>query len=335
MNNLNLPYPSQIFVFGNNQNLGIEIASLLKIKPATFEINYFPDGERIPHQMETVRGRDIYIIFTSLNSENIDIWALDYLRFVWTIKSGQPHRITVILPKLMHQRQDEENRELRQPKMSDLFPKLLKTAGMDCMVVCKLHNAASCTTDPSMENLHTTLILVDEIKSKLDLSKVVIGSADMGGSKYARKIAERLSVPLVIVDKNRDPRTGETTAMNVFSQGEISKGIDTVVFVDDIISTFNSLLKAGDALALQYPQITNFHAIVTHADFNDDTIDNIINSKFKEVCVTNTIPINDNYIKAIEKAGKNIKIISVARLIAQTIDNLHNGQSVSALWTKN
>lgn len=334
MTNLNLPYPVQIFVFGNNQSLGVEIASLLKVESSTFEINYFSDGERIPHQMETVRGRDVYIIFTSLNSENMDVWALDYLRFVWAIKSGQPHKITVILPKLIHQRQDEENRELRQPKMSDLFPQLLKTAGMDYMVVCRLHNPASCTTNPPMENLHTSLVLINEIKSNFDLSKVVIGAADMGGSKYARKIAEQLAVPLVIVDKNRDPRTGEITAMNVFTQGEISKEIDTVVFVDDIISTFNSLRKAGDALALQSPQIKNFHAIVTHADFNDETMDNIIGSKFSEIYVTNTVPVNDNFIKAIEKAGKKLKIISVARLIAQTIDNLHNGQSVSALWTK-
>lgn len=336
MKNLNLPYPIQVFVFGYDKNLGEEIASLLKVTPANYDINSFSNKERIPHQIETVRGRDVYIIVTSLNGEETDKWAIDYLRFVWAVKNGQPHKITVILPKLPHQRQDVENRELRQPKMSDLFPKLLKTAGMDCMVVCKLHNPASCTTDPPMENLHTTRIIIEKIKStKFDLSKIVIASADMGGAKYARKIAEELLVPLIIVDKDRDPKTKETKAINVFSQGEISENINTVIFVDDIIATFQSLLNASTALSEKYNQITNFIAVATHADFNNETIKNIINSRFSEIYITNTVPVPDNFILALKNANKKIRTISVAKLIAQTIDNLHNGQSVSALWIKN
>ncbi len=335
MNNLNLPYPVQIFVFGDNTNLGKEITSLLEIKPSNYVVQSFSNGERIPHQRETVRGRDVYIIATNINGEQMDRWALDCLRFVWSIKNGQPHKITVITPKLIHQRQDEEDRELRQPKMSDLYPKLLKAAGMDSMVVCKLHNPASCTTDPPMENLHTTWIILEEIRKNFDLSKIVIASADMGGSKYARKIAEKLSVPLIIVDKKRDTRTGETNVMNVFSEGEISENIDSVVFVDDIISTFTSLRNASDSLAQKVHQIKKFFAVVTHPDFSTDTINNIVNSRFSEIFVTNTVPIREEILMKAEKVGKKIKIISVAKLIAQTIDNLHNGHSVSDLWLKN
>lgn len=337
MDNLNLPYPVQVFVFGEDTSLGTEIASLLRVIPASFEIKSFANGERIPHQIETVRGRDVYIIVTSLCGPNMDRWMIDYLRFVWSIKNGQPHKITVVMPKLPHQRQDEENRELREPKMSDLFPKLLQTAGMDCMVVCKLHNPASCTTDPPMENLHTTWIIMEGIKSKFNLDEIVIATADMGGSKYARKIAERLSVPLVIVDKSRDTRTGKTSTMNVFSQGEISEKINTVVFVDDIISTFNSMQQAADALSEKLPSITNYFAIVTHADFDvcNETSDNIIHSRFSEICVTNSVPVREEFKNILKENGKKISIISVAKLFAQAIDNLHNGSSVSALWVKN
>ena len=60
-----------------------------------------------------------------------------------------------------------------------------------------------------------------------------------------------------------------------------------------------------------------------------------MNSRFSEIFVTNTVPIREEILMKAEKVGKKIKIISVAKLIAQTIDNLHNGHSVSDLWLKN
>ena len=333
MNNLNIPYPKKVFVFGRDTSLGEKIAKLLEVTPTSHNTVFFPDGERLPHQTKTVRDNDVYIIFTSLNGTETDRWFVDYLRLVRSIKHGQPHKITVVMPKLVQQRQDVENRHLRQPKMSDFFPDLLKTAGADRLVVCKLHNPASCSNSPSMENLDTTKLIINEIKSNFPiLSNVVIASGDMGGSKYARKIAEELRVPLIITDKDRDPCTGKTRAMKVYSQGEVSENIDTAIFVDDLISTFGTLRKAADTLSNEYGHIKKYCAIATHADFGSETLQNIVDSKFSSVLVTDTVPVANDFIKKIEKAGKNLVFISVAKLIAQTIDNLHNGDSVSELW---
>ncbi len=333
MNNLNLPYPKKVFVFGRDTSLGKEIARLLEVTPADHNTVCFPDGERLPHQTNTVRDNDVYIIFTSLNGNETDKWFVDYLRFVRSIKHGQPHKITVVMPKLIQQRQDVENRHLRLPKMSDFFPDLLKTSGADRLVVCKLHNPASCTTNPSMENLDTTKLIINEIKSKFhNLSNVVIASADMGGSKYGRKIAEELRVPLIITDKDRDPRTGKTRAMKVYIQGEVSENIDTVIFVDDLISTFGTLRIAGEALSKEYRHIKKYFAVATHADFGEETLQNIVDSKFSSVWVTDTVPVAKDFILKLKKIKKSLVIISVAKLIAQTIDNLHNGDSVSDLW---
>jgi len=333
MKNLDIPYPKQIFVFGRDTNLGEKIASLLEVTPSDHNTVCFPDGERIPHQTKTVRDNDVYIIFTSLNGEETDKWFVDYLRFVRSVKRGQPHKITVVMPKLVQQRQDVENRHLRQPKMSDFFPELLKTVGADRLVVCKLHNPASCTANPPMENLDTTKLIIDEIKAKfINPANVVIASGDMGGSKYARKIAEELRVPLIITDKDRDPRTGKTRAMKVYIQGEVSEKIDTAIFVDDLISTFGSLKRAADALSKEYSHIKNYYAIATHADFGGETLKNMTDSKFSSIWVTDTVPVTTDFVKKIKKAKRNFVIISVAKLIAQTIDNLHNGDSVSDLW---
>ena len=336
MENLKHPYPKQLFVFGEDTSLGEEVAKYLEVTPAKFHIKIFPNGEKIPHQEETVRGRDVYIIFTSFNFENINDSFPDYLSFVRSIKNGQPHRITVIMPKQIWQRQDVENRESREPKLSDFYPELLQTAGMDIMVVLRLHNPASCSTHPPMENLDTTKLIVDHIFSSfLDLSHIAIGAADMGGSKYSRKIAEALQVPLIIVDKDRNTKTGKTRAINVYTEGEIAEKIDTVLFVDDLINTFGSISDAGDTLFKRYPHIKNYFAIATHADFGSETLEKVIKSRFQKLWFTNTVPISDDFLNAIKKAKKKIEIISVAVLIAQVIDNLHNGHSISALWTKN
>ncbi|MFA6273902.1 MAG: ribose-phosphate diphosphokinase [Candidatus Paceibacterota bacterium] len=329
--NPNNPYPKSLFVFGNDKSLGEEVAKFLEIKPSGYEIKNFPDGERVPYQTETVRGRDVFIIFTSQNGSEIDRWLIDYLRFIQAIKRGHPYRITVILPKLVHQRGDYSYG--REPKMSDFYPNLLKTLGVDYMIVCKLHNSASQTSQPPMDNLDTTFLIIEKIRESFpDLSKVVIGAGDLGGSKYGRKIANTLGTPLIIVDKDRNKISGETKAMKVYSYGDISEKIDTVIFVDDVISTGGTLCKGANAVSEQYPQINNFYAAATHADFGKETLGNFVQSKFKEIWVTNTVPVSEEFKNEFKKQGKEIITISVAKLLAKVIDNVHDGNPISSLW---
>lgn len=329
--NPNNPYPKLLFVFGNDKSLGEEVAEFLEITPSSYEIKNFPDGERVPYQTETVRGCDVFIIFTSQNGSEIDRWLIDNLRFVHAVKRGHPHRITVILPKLVHQRGDYSYR--REPKMSDFYPSLLKSVGVDYMVVCKLHNSASQTSQPPMDNLDTTFLIIEKIREKFpDLSKVVIVAGDLGGSKYGRKIANKLGTPLIIVDKDRSKISGETQAMKVYSYGDISEKIDTAIFVDDVISTGGTLRQGADALNEQYPNIINFYAAATHADFGKETLDNFVKSKFKEVWVTNTVPVSEEFKNEFKNQGKELVTISVAKLLAKVIDNVHDGNPISSLW---
>ncbi len=329
----NNPYPKKVFVFGNNTKLGEEVAIALEDTLSSYDIKIFKDGERLPHQIETVRSCDVFIVFTSQNGSETGKWLMDYLRFVRAIKMGHPHRITVILPKLPHQRQDVANHKLREPKMSDFYPDLLKAAGADYIIVCKLHNPASCTSVPPMDNVDTTFLIVNYIRENFpDLSKVAIASGDMGGAKYARSIADKFDTPLIITDKERDSVSGKTKVMKVYTYGEISQQIDTVIFVDDIISTFGTLGKGAEALSKQHPGITEFYAAATHADFCEETLHNVIDSKFKEVWVTDTVPVHNSFISGLNNYGKKIVFISVAKLIAKVIDNVHDGQPISALW---
>ncbi len=338
MQNLKIPYPKQLFILGNDLRLGKAVAEELdNIEPGGVHIQDFSDGESIPHQTETVRGRDVFIIFTSQNGPETGHWLTQYLRFIWCISVGRPHKITVIIPKLPHQRQDVMDRKNRKPKLTGLFPRLFQSIGVDQIVVCKLHNPASQSDDPPMEEIDTTMLIIDHIRSKYpDMSRLAIGAGDLGGSKYGRVVANEFNVPLIITDKVRDQKASDQTkVMQVYAQGIISEQIDSIEFVDDLISTFSTLKNAAEAVSEKYPHIKNFGATATHPDFGEETSKNIIESKFQSVCVTDTVPVSDDFIKTIESAGKKIIIMSVAKWIARTIDNLHNGESVSALWLDN
>lgn len=326
-------HPKEIFVFGSNKRLGNQIAKLLKAKPAPYEIKCFEDNERIPHQIQTVREKDVYIIFTSQKGKSMDKWRNDYLAFVKNIKWGEPYRITVVLPLWYQQRADVENFKLREAKMSTFFAEQLKTVGVNRIITCKLHNPASSTTDPPMTNIGTSLLIVNHIKTVFsDLSKILIASGDMGGAKYARKIALLLGVPVLITDKNRDSKTGDTQTMNIYSDEKISEEIDTVLFVDDVMSTGGTLTKSAKAISMKFPHIDKYIAIITHADFVNKTAHNITNSLINSIWATDTVPIYPSFIKKMREAGKEVKIISVSRLIARVIDNLHNNVPISELW---
>ena len=217
------PYPLQIFVFGNNQTLGLEVAKLLNIEPSPHKTKSFSDGERICHQDVTVRDGDVFIIFTSQNGDNMDSNLIDYLRFVRAVREGQPHKVTVILPKLPHQRQDVENRKLREPVLANLFPELFMTAGADRIAVCRLHNPATKTRTPPMENIETDLLIIGTIKKMFsDLSHVAIAAADIGFAKNARQIAKELGgLPTFIVEKDRDKVTNLSKPMLVYTSENI------------------------------------------------------------------------------------------------------------------
>jgi ribose-phosphate pyrophosphokinase len=328
------PYPIKVFVFGNDVSLGGKIASHLLLDPAKFNIVNFSDGERVPHQTETVRGYDVFLILTSQNGSEIDRWLIDYLRFVRAIKNGRPYRITVVLPKFPHQRADVQNYKLRQPKLSNFYADLLKSAGADYIITCKLHNPASCTDDPPMDNVDTTFLIVDKIIEKFpDLSKIIVAATDLSGGKFfSRKVSDKLKVPLIITDKERDPVTNKSQAIKVYAYGDISTDRTSVVFIDDIISTFGSMKDAENALSNKYPFVTDFYSAATHADFCSETIEKIESSKFKEIWIMDTVPVNEVFIQKIKIIKKEIVIISVAKLLAKVIDNVHNGVPISELW---
>jgi ribose-phosphate pyrophosphokinase len=146
-------------------------------------------------------------------------------------------------------------------------------------------------------------------------------SPDAGGVERARAFAKKLDAPLAIVDKRRVD-LDVTEVMNLI--GDV-KGRNTLI-VDDIIDTAGTLVKTADALIRE--GATQVYAACTHAIFSGPAVDRLEGSKITEVVATDSVPLSEA-----AKKMKNLRILSVADLLARGIRSIHEETSISELFT--
>jgi ribose-phosphate pyrophosphokinase len=91
-----------------------------------------------------------------------------------------------------------------------------------------------------------------------------------------------------------------------------------------MIDTAGTFCAAADILKEKGAK--RIYGLATHGIFSDPALQRIEDSAFEKVVVTNTVPINPNGIT------KKVEVLSVARLLADAINAVAQGSSVSALF---
>ena len=135
----------------------------------------------------------------------------------------------------------------------------------------------------------------------------------------ARAFAERLDVPLAIVDKRR-PRANVSEVMNIIGEVE---GRD-VVIVDDMIDTAGTLCNAAGAI--QARGAKSVTACATHGVLSGPAIGRIRDSALDEVVLLDTIALPP------EKQIEKIKVLSVAPVLAEAVARIYSDKPVSTLF---
>jgi ribose-phosphate pyrophosphokinase len=154
----------------------------------------------------------------------------------------------------------------------------------------------------------------------MNVQDLVIVSPDVGGVARARAIGKRLGAALAIIDKRRSG-PNETEVLNVI--GDVH-GRD-VLILDDIIDTAGTLVQAAEALKGQGAR--RAFAAAVHPVFSGPALERIRDSALETLFVTNTIPVED----AMRRCPK-IRTLSVAPLLGEAIQRIHQGASVSSLF---
>ncbi|PIN85608.1 MAG: ribose-phosphate pyrophosphokinase [Candidatus Diapherotrites archaeon CG11_big_fil_rev_8_21_14_0_20_37_9] len=301
------------FAGNSNPELAKEMAEHLKIKLGKIELKKFADGETYANYLESVRGKEVYLLQSTCDPVNDNLMEL--LIMIDAAKRAAAEKITCIIPYFGYAKQDRKAND-REPITAKLVAKLLDAAGADAVIIMDLHSdQVQGFFDINADFLYASGSLVKHFLKK-GLKNLVVVSPDVGSSRRARAFAKRLGASLAIVDKRR-PRPNVSEVMHLI--GEVEGKI--AIIVDDEINTAGTICNAADAVMERGAK--EVYAMASHAVFAGSAIERLKASKFKEIIVTNSIPQK-------EKISK-VKVVSVASLLAEAIKCCNENKSLSKL----
>ena len=306
-------------VAGNsNPALADAIASWLGLPLTKAIVRRFADMEVFVEIQENVRGSDVFIIQSTSYPANDHLMEL--LIITDALRRASARRITAVLPYFGYARQDRKAGP-RTPISAKLVANLITHAGADRVMTLDLHaGQIQGFFDIPTDNLYASPVMVRDIKERFDLSNLMVVSPDVGGVVRARGLAKRINAPLAIIDKRRE-RAGESEVMNVI--GEV-KGY-TCILVDDIVDSGGTLVNAADALLANGAK--EVFGYITHGVLSGGATARIASSKLKELVITDSIQPTEAI-----RVAHNIRVLSIASLIADAVGRTAAEESVSSLF---
>lgn len=310
--------PVKIFSGRANISLAQQICDELNLDLGKIKISPFADGELYVQVQESVRGCDVFLIQSTCTPVNINI--METLIIIDALKRASAEKITVVTPYYGYGRQDRKAAG-REPITAKLVADLISKSGASRVLALDLHATQIMGFfDILVDHLFATPVLVDYVKS-LNLSDIVVVSPDVGGVTRARAFAKHLEAPIAIIDKRRIHEKQNTVeVMNII--GDI-KG-KTCIVVDDMIDSAGTITKGADLLVKEGAK--DIYACSTHAVMSNPAKERLDNSPFKEVIVTNSIPVPP------ERTTNKLKVLSVSGLLAEAIKRIHLDDSVSQMF---
>jgi ribose-phosphate pyrophosphokinase len=309
----------ELKVFSGNAHpeLAKSIAEYLGIPLGKCEVFQFSNENTFVRILENVRERDVFVVQPMSSPVNSNI--IELLIMIDALKRASAGRITAVVPYYAYGRSDRKDQP-RVPITARLIADLITVAGANRVLTVDLHKQQiQGFFNIPVDELSALYLLTDYIKNKFTDNLVVV-AADFGITKQARDVAERLGVPLAVMEKRRLGNVDKTEILNVIGD-VVGK---TAIIVDDEIDTAGSILGVVTALIEQGAR--EVYACATHAVFSGQAIKRIGISPIKELVVTDTYPVPPQ--KRIDK----ITVLPIAPLLGEAIRRIHTGQSVGAMF---
>jgi ribose-phosphate pyrophosphokinase len=304
-----------IFAGSANVTLAEAIAAELDIRPGSREVQVFPDGEMQVELQESVRGEDVYLLQpTSPPGEK---HLLELLLLADAAHRAGAARLTAMIPYFGYARQDRRASG-REAVGARLVAGLLESGGLfERVVTVDLHTAAiEGFFGIPLEHLSAVPMLVESLRPHAGADGVVV-APDMGAAELAERYAEPLELPVAIIHK---ARIGGSEVSVGSVTGEV-RGRKPII-VDDIIDTGGTTKAAVDALLEEgcEPEVM---AAASHGLFVGSAEENLREAPVERYIVTDSVPPPE--------LGLPLEVVSLAPLLANAIDRLHNDRSLDEL----
>ena len=311
-----------LLVFSGNANrpLAQAVCKELGTRLGKALVGRFSDGEVQVEIEENVRRQEVFVIQPTCapSAEN----RVELLVLIDALKRASVSSVTAVVPYFGYARQDRRPRSSRVPITAKVAAGMFSSVGCDRVLTVDLHaDQIQGFFDIPVDNVYASPLLLADIWRAHGTDNMVVVSPDVGGVVRARAIAKRLDdADLAIIDKRR-PRANVATVMNII--GDVAG--KTCVLVDDIVDTAGTLCAA--AAALKEHGATKVVAYCTHPVLSGAAISNISKSQLDELVVTDTIPLSEA-----ARECSQVRQLSVAELLAETIRRIAFGESVSSLY---
>ena len=304
-----------IFAGRATTELGKKIAEAYGTELGKSSVVVFSDGEFQPSYEESIRGRHVFIVQSTMPStDNL----MELLLMIDAAKRASAHKIIAVMPYFGWARQDRKD----QPRVSigsKLVANLLTAAGVNRIITLDLHaDQIQGFFDIPVDALYASSLFIDHIQ-KMNIDNLLIAAPDLGASKRASAYAKRLGCDLAICHKHR-PRPNVVGEMRVI--GDVKD--KNVILLDDMIDTAGTICNAAKALADLGAK--SVYACATHAVLSGPAVERIEASPIKEMVLLNTIPIPE------EKRIKKITVLSAGHIFAETISRVYSNKAISVMF---
>ena len=309
----------ELKVFSGNAHprLAQAVCDYLQIPIGKAEVIKFSNDNTFVRILENIRQRDVFIIQPTCTPVNDNLMEL--LIMIDAAKRASAGRVTAVVPYYGYGRTDKKDQP-RVPITARLVADLLTAAGADRLLTIDLHaGQIQGFFNIPVDELTALTILSRYFQDKA-MENVVVVATDIGISKRARDMAERLRAPLAIIEKRRVGNEEKTESLNII--GDVAG--KTALTFDDEIDTAGSMLSAAEALSEQ--GVKEVYACVTHAVLSGDAGSRMVESPIKELVITDTIPLPEH------KRNGKVTSLSVAPLLGEAISRIHGGLSVGEMF---
>jgi ribose-phosphate pyrophosphokinase len=303
-----------LFAGSSHPELAQQIADCLGVQLGKALIETFPDGEIGAQILESVRGKDVFVLQSVARHPNF--YLMELLILVDALKRASARSIVAVIPYYGYSRQDRRGKG-REPITAKLVADLLEKAGVTRVLTMDLHaEQIQGFFDIPVDNLYARPLLVDAVK-RWGLHHPVVVAPDLGSIKIARSFSECLKVDLAIVDKRRV--NAKKVEMNALI-GEVENR--DVLLVDDMCSTGGTLKTA--AWVCKSKGAKRICAAVTHGLLMSSAFEE---SAIEKMLISNTVPESGEYDRS------RLEVVSVASLFGKAIDSIVGAKSISSLFS--
>ncbi|MEA3493057.1 MAG: ribose-phosphate pyrophosphokinase [Candidatus Margulisiibacteriota bacterium] len=307
----------RVFYGNSHPEIGEKIIKYLKLNPGKIKVSRFAGGEIYTRLLENIRGQSCVIVQTCTEKVNEDL--IELFIVIDAMKRASAKTITVVIPHFGYARQDRKAAS-REPISARLIANLLETAGADRVVTVDLHSDQIQGFFNIPVDTLTAMPLFEDYINLKSLDDIVVVAPDTGRAKVAKKLADRIGAELAILHKVRAEHHKSAVTHVV---GDV-KG-KTVVITDDMIDTAGTITNGVDALRKEGCN-KDIYVMATHALLNGPAVERMKKANFKEVVVTNSVPIPK------EKQFKGLTVLPAEELLGEAIQRNYGNKSISSLF---